>query len=101
MTPFARLVLFLVIFLPLAYFGAAYYNNEDPLQNLKNIFNKEQTSSTSSNGDQTYNGQSEIERLRTENAQLKRRVEELEAQVKQLQGQSSSNSNRETWGNNN
>jgi cell division protein FtsB len=86
----------------LAYFGAAYYNNEDPLQNLKNLFGQEQTSHTVANDDgQTYDQGSTIEQLRAENARLKSRVEALEAEVRQLREQSSSNANREPWGNNN
>mgnify|MGYP000406447454 CR=1 FL=1 len=37
-TGFARLIIFLIIFIPLAYFGASYYNGEDPVAKLKNIF---------------------------------------------------------------
>ena len=36
-TPFARLLMFLLIFLPVAYFGASYYNGEDPVANIKNV----------------------------------------------------------------
>jgi len=35
MTAFSRLLLFLVIFLPLAFAGAAYINGEDPIQQAK------------------------------------------------------------------
>lgn len=37
MTGFSRLLLFLFIFLPLAYIGASYYNGEDPIANIKNM----------------------------------------------------------------
>lgn len=42
-TPFARLLLFLLLLLPAAYFGASYYNGEDPLVNLKRVFGMEKT----------------------------------------------------------
>ncbi len=35
MTPFARLLLFLLFFLPLSYIGASFYNGEDPVANIK------------------------------------------------------------------
>lgn len=34
-TPFARLLLFLLIFLPLSYVVASFYNGEDPIANVK------------------------------------------------------------------
>ena len=43
----ARFFLFMIIAAPLAWVGASYYNGEDPLQNLKSLFSKEQTSSSS------------------------------------------------------
>lgn len=36
-TGFARLLLFLLFFIPIAYFGASYYNGEDPVANLKGM----------------------------------------------------------------
>lgn len=44
-TPFARLLLFLIVLLPAAYFGASYYNGEDPVANIKNVLGMEQTES--------------------------------------------------------
>lgn len=35
-----RFVIFILIFAPLAYLGASYYNGEDGLGNLKNMANK-------------------------------------------------------------
>ncbi len=37
MTAFSRFLLFLLIFIPLAFVGASYYNGEDPVANFKNI----------------------------------------------------------------
>ncbi|MEL6276404.1 MAG: hypothetical protein AAFQ37_12895 [Bacteroidota bacterium] len=45
MTGFARLLLFLIIFLPLAFAGASYINNEDPIQKAKEYLGLENTSS--------------------------------------------------------
>ena len=36
-TGFARLVIFLFIFVPLAYVGASLYNGEDPVANVKSM----------------------------------------------------------------
>lgn len=41
LTPFARLFLFLIILLPAAYFGASYYNGEDPVANIKGYLGME------------------------------------------------------------
>ena len=38
LTGFSRLLIFLLIFLPLAYFGASYYNGEDPIGQIKELF---------------------------------------------------------------
>ena len=35
LTAFSRLLIFLLVFLPLAYIGASYYNGEDPIGNIK------------------------------------------------------------------
>ncbi|MEP7267669.1 MAG: hypothetical protein ABI844_08570 [Saprospiraceae bacterium] len=35
-----RFAIFLLIFAPLAYLGAAYYNGQDGVGNIKNMFNK-------------------------------------------------------------
>ena len=38
LTAFSRLLIFLLIFLPLAYIGASYYNGEDPIGKIKGWF---------------------------------------------------------------
>ncbi len=37
MTGFARFLIFLLIFTPIAYFGASYYNGEDPVAKIKEV----------------------------------------------------------------
>ena len=44
LTGFSRLMLFLLIFLPLAYFGASYYNGEDPIAKIKGFFGQTEAS---------------------------------------------------------
>lgn len=95
MTPIARLLLFLIILIPLAYGGAAYIRGEDPIANVKAMMNGEQSASSSSSEKQTYDPQAEIKRLKTENRELKARVQELEAA---LEKQESTSSGRQKWG---
>lgn len=37
-TGFARLLIFLLLFAPIAYIGASYYQGEDGIENIKSIF---------------------------------------------------------------
>lgn len=37
MTPFARLLLFLIFFVPVAFVGVSYLNGEDPIASVKNV----------------------------------------------------------------
>ena len=48
LTGFSRLLLFMLFLLPAAYFGASYYNGEDPVANLKRVFGMETTTEVSS-----------------------------------------------------
>ena len=43
MTPFARLLLVILIVAPIAFIGGSYYNGEDPMDNLKALVGIEQT----------------------------------------------------------
>lgn len=38
MTPFARLLLVILVVAPLAYLGSSYYKGEDPLKNITDTF---------------------------------------------------------------
>lgn len=99
-TPFARLLIFLIILVPLAYGGASYIRGEDPIANFKAVISGEQAktnSSSSSSSKSTYNPSSEVERLKKENRELKEKVKELEAALDAQQSGSSSSS-RQKWG---
>ena len=37
LTPFARLLIFLMFLTPIAYIGASYYKGQDGIQNVKNL----------------------------------------------------------------
>lgn len=98
LTPFARLALFLIIFLPLAYFGAAYINGEDPVAKVKDMVNGTETAAKterSSSPKDTYDPQQEIKQLKQENKKLKDRVKALEAE---LQDKKKSAGTSEKWG---
>jgi len=75
MTGFARMLLFLIIFLPLAFVGASYINGEDPLQKAQEYLGTEQGSDSDNN---TYEA---AERQGESNKQidrLERKILELE-----------------------
>jgi cell division protein FtsB len=96
LTPFARLLLFLIFLVPLAYGGALYLQGKDPIAEVKGMMNGEASSSSSKSSSSTYNPQKELEQLKKENRELKQKVKELEAKIKE---QGSGSSTREKWGN--
>lgn len=96
MTPLARLLIFLIILVPLAYGGASYIRGEDPIANVKAMISGEQSTSSAS-AKKTYDPQAEIERLKKENRELKAQIQKLEAQVDAEQDKSSG-STRQKWG---
>ncbi len=96
MTPFARLLLFLVIFLPLAYFGAAYYNGEDGLGNIKRLLGwdtpTEQVTEGAAAAESSTVPPAEtdadyVRLLREENERLRRELEDREAEIERLREQ--------------
>ncbi|PSR11150.1 MAG: hypothetical protein DA408_18405 [Bacteroidetes bacterium] len=95
LTPFARFFIFLIIFLPLAYFGAAYYRGEDPIATIKDLVGGQSTTGPASNKD-TYDPQEEINRLKKENQALRQQVKELQST---LEAQENKDTSRQKWGN--
>lgn len=101
LTVFSRFLIMMLIVGPLAYLGAAYYNGEDGIENIKNIFNgnKETTTQTRTNRSDVNEVNKEatyeirklkedleykdkrIEDLREENEELKDRIKTLEKQL--------------------
>ncbi len=87
-TPFARFFIFLIIFLPIAYFGAAYYNGEDPVAKIQGMMNGDNPSSQqkkqpqkSQATDSTYDLKDEISNLKRENSKLKTEVKRLKREL--------------------
>ena len=80
----------LLIVLPLAYFGASYYNGEDPIANIKSIFNKETTVTKEKKEESTTGttaSQKELDACKRENELLNKRIEDLEALLEQSKKQ--------------
>ncbi len=97
-TGFTRFLLFLIIAAPLAYMGASYFNGQDGVENIKNIFNEgekteipaEERSSSSSataSDDKIKDLRAEIKILKEEIKEKDQRIEDLYKQVKQLREQ--------------
>jgi cell division protein FtsB len=92
-TPFARFLLAMLIIIPLAYFGAAYYNGEDPVEKIKDtlgieenkVVQVEDNERVSADAEDSYDLRQEIEQLKErirdleeENQLLKEKVHELQ-----------------------
>ena len=101
LTPFARMLLFLVIFLPLAYVGAAYYNGEDPVAKVKEMMGGEKApdkagkATTKSSTSGSTNRDTEVADLLKENRELRKRIEELEKALQEAGGAAPT---RQKWG---
>lgn len=87
MTPFARLLLVLIILAPLAYIGASYYNGEDGIQNFKNLlgFGDKQPTEQVENTSGEAQPPSDVADLRQRVQELEKQVTQLEADKKQLE----------------
>ena len=97
LTPFARLFLFLLIILPLAYGGASYMKGEDPIANVKEMIGGGKGTTTSKKSGTTYNAQDEIKELRQENKELRQQVKALQQQLDDQK--TDSQGSRQKWGN--
>ena len=77
-TPFARLLLFLLFFIPVAYVGASYYNGEDPIANIKGMLGmndeagENHTPSTDTSSDRSSSEPATFENVQELRADLKR-----------------------------
>ena len=86
LTGFSRLLLFLVIFLPLAYFGASYYNGEDPVAKLKGLFGQNEGGGDEYNNhrpqSETYNPNGSSQPATFENVQdLRKQITDLKKRL--------------------
>jgi cell division protein FtsB len=88
LTPFARLFIVLLFVVPLSYIGASYYNGEDGIQNIKNLFGIGQ--STTETG-QSAPAQEDGYDLKKENEQLRQQLEDLKRENEELRQQINTN----------
>jgi len=82
MTPFARLLLVILIVAPIAYLGASYYNGEDPLKNITDKFSSsDKTETVSSDLNSMSKGDliKKIELLEMRISQLEQKIDNLES----------------------
>lgn len=96
LTPFARLLLFLIVLLPLAYGGASYMKGEDPIANVKEMIGGQQSSASSKSSESTYNAQREVDKLRSENKKLRQQVKDLQKALEEQKNESQGT--RQKWG---
>lgn len=90
LTPFSRLLLFLLIFLPLAYLASAWYTGQDGLSDIKAFFGDERTEEVEvlpAESAETADRTLRLEELIRENEALKRELQEKDARIEELQRQ--------------
>lgn len=71
-TPFARLLIFLLIALPIIYIAASYINGEDGIENAKRLLGGEQTTS-----ELIEEKEAKIQKLEAEILELKSDIKDL------------------------
>ena len=92
MTPFARLLIFLIFFVPIVYVGMGIYNGDDTVQRIKDFFSptagKTETGVISKDrfGVLDVTNQDLIQAKNREINELKNRIERLEREIGQLGG---------------
>jgi len=115
LTGFARFSFMMIVLAPLAYLGASYYNGEDGIQNIKNIFTGNGTnteivetpnaepatrpathtapsqeyvdSQVKKLSDDLAEKESRIEKLYLENEELKKQLREKETELTEVKAQ--------------
>jgi len=84
MTPFARLLLVILIVAPIAFVGASYYNGEDPIANIKSMVGIEETASSAPDQLQTMSKPELIDKIES----LEMRIDQLEQKLENLESAS-------------
>jgi cell division protein FtsB len=80
LTPFARFFIFLLIAAPLAYLGASYYNGEDGIGKVKEMFgnnSEDERTETESDPSETMSVDAVTARLKDELNDKNRRLDSL------------------------
>ena len=92
MTGFARFFLVMIILAPLAFIGASIYNGEDPTEKLNELLGKKEATTeyvqpeqeaeaTTSLSDQIEALEARIEKLESDNQELKKQLDEKEQEI--------------------
>ena len=88
MTGFARFLIFMMFFAPLAYIGASYYNGEDGLQKIKDLFNSIIGESKETAHTEPQLSKDDIIEMQAKEIEiLKNRIQELESQMAAFENQ--------------
>ena len=88
LTGFARFLIFMLFFAPLSYIGVSYYQGEDGLEKIKNLFNSLKTEQADITPETPVMTSDEIIQMQAQEIEiLKKRIEELEARLAQLENQ--------------
>ncbi len=91
-TGFARFLIFMLFFAPLAYIGVSYYQGEDGIQNFKNLIGYDKKETVSDDqfgiekkaGNKKHVDDQDILKLKDlEIEALKKRIEHLEEELRQ------------------
>jgi predicted RNase H-like nuclease (RuvC/YqgF family) len=86
LTVFSRFLIMMLIVGPLAFFGASYYNGEDGVQNLKDLFNKgkEKIENTRTNRSEEADAGASAEAEHKTNYEVRKLKEELDYKQKRM-----------------
>jgi len=76
MTAFSRIIIFMILFSPLAYMGAHYYQGEDGIAKLRNLFQQQDQPIVQTKIEQK---QEEIERLNAKIISLENEIAQLKS----------------------
>lgn len=85
MTPFARFIIVMLFIVPLAYFGASWYNGEDPL-NVRQYLGLDQPAKTEEVSVRPDDEVSEAD-LRQRIGELERKLQQCQKELDELKGQ--------------
>jgi cell division protein FtsB len=90
----ARFFLFLILFVPAVFFGAAYFRGENGVQILKDFYHSIVGGSSSSSSESNGSGdiydvkdlQKQLKESREEIRKLRKEIEEKEQEIEKLKG---------------